>query len=399
MTRHRPPVGSRDLLPWEVARKQHLEQQWVQVFQRWGYARIIPPTLERLETLTAGGAIDRQTVLQLRDPSGTELGLRPELTASIVRAVASRMTDVALPIRLFYYGSVFQATLQEQERFQAGIELLGAGDWLADAEVVLILAECLKTLALPEWTLILGDVSLTQSLLASLSPGCQQAVKTALANLDRVGLETLPLSDRDRQWALTLFDLRDEPERLWPRLQQLPLAGAARERLLWLQNITALLAQQGVRVTVDLSLIQPFAYYTGLIFKAVAGGEVVGSGGRYDQLHALFSPQKVAQPGMGFCLLIEPILRLLGSDLDPPTTVSDYLVVPQDEATAAVALQVIAQWPHPEQRLSLELLQRSPNEVLAYAKAVGIPEILWVQPDGSYSVTAVEVDKRAGVGT
>lgn len=384
---HRPPTGTRDLLPADVARKQAVEGLLVDVFRRWGYARIIPPTLERLQTLTAGGAIDPDRVLQVRDPEGTLLGLRPELTASIVRAVASRMGHVPRPVRLFYYGSVFQASRQEQERFQAGIELIGAADWLADAEVLVVLGSCLRALGIPEWTLLLGDAALTESLLAVLSPTAQGPVKLALAHLDRVALETLPLSERDRHWALTLFDLRGDPERVWSQLHSLMLVGAAQERVKFLQQICGVMAQQGIQVVVDLSLVQAFEYYTGLIFRAVVKGEVVGSGGRYDDLHALYSPSHLHQPGIGFCLYLEPLLRQLPLDADP--TSSDYLVVPQDPRTAATALGVISTWPDPETRFTLEILGRSHDEAVDYARALGIPEILWVQADGSYHTSPV----------
>ncbi|MEN9240408.1 MAG: ATP phosphoribosyltransferase regulatory subunit, partial [Thermostichales cyanobacterium SZTDM-1c_bins_54] len=143
----------------------------------------------------------------------------------------------------------------------------------------------------------------------------------------------------------------------------------------------------GVKVVVDLSLVQGFEYYTGLIFRAVVQGEVVGSGGRYDDLHALYSPTQQPEAGIGFCLYLEPLLRQVQLPTQP--TPSDYLVVPQDRQTTAVALQVLATWPDPNTRFTLEILGRSPAEALDYAKALGIPEILWVQGDGSYHSTAV----------
>jgi ATP phosphoribosyltransferase regulatory subunit len=89
---HQPPSGARDLLPLDVAQKIAIERRLQQVFHRWGYHRIITSTLERLETLMAGGAIDRSTLIQLQDAEDGELGLRPELTASIARAAAMRMS-------------------------------------------------------------------------------------------------------------------------------------------------------------------------------------------------------------------------------------------------------------------------------------------------------------------
>jgi histidyl-tRNA synthetase len=144
----RPPSGARDLLPREVQRREKLEAQLTRVFRRHGYQRIITPTLERLETLLAGGSIRAESVLQLRDGEGTMLGLRPEFTASIVLAGGP------LPLRLYYHGSVFRNSRREegsyssQEFFQSGVELIGAGGWLADAEILLLLADCIRSIGI-----------------------------------------------------------------------------------------------------------------------------------------------------------------------------------------------------------------------------------------------------------
>jgi ATP phosphoribosyltransferase involved in histidine biosynthesis len=92
-----------------VAQKRWIEDRLEQVFQRWGYHRIITSTLERMDTLMAGEAIQRQMVIQLQNGQNEELGLRPELTASIARTVVTRMADATYPQRLYYNANVFRA--------------------------------------------------------------------------------------------------------------------------------------------------------------------------------------------------------------------------------------------------------------------------------------------------
>lgn len=105
---YQPPTGARDLLPLDVAQKRWIEDRLEQVFQRWGYHRIITPTIERLDTLMAGGAIDQDAVIELHHTAGPRLGLRPELTASIARAAVSRLSRVTYPQRLYYNANVFR---------------------------------------------------------------------------------------------------------------------------------------------------------------------------------------------------------------------------------------------------------------------------------------------------
>jgi ATP phosphoribosyltransferase regulatory subunit len=119
---YHPPSGARDLLPLDVAQKYWIEDRLEDLFQRWGYHRIITSTVESLDTLMAGGAIDRATVVQLQGASGQPLGLRPELTASIARAAVTRMAQVSYPQRLYYTANVFRQGGQgdQQEYYQAG---------------------------------------------------------------------------------------------------------------------------------------------------------------------------------------------------------------------------------------------------------------------------------------
>ena len=388
----RPPSGVRDFLPREVQRRERLEAQLTQVFRRHGYQRIITPTLERLETLLAGGSIRGEAVLQLRDGEGTMLGLRPEFTASIVRAAATRLAGGPLPLRLYYHGSVFRNSQREegsyssQEFFQSGVELIGAGGWLADAEILLLLADCVRAVGIRSWTLLLGDVGLTESLLNAVAPKAQAAVRRAIAQLDYVYLESAPLPEAARQIGLQILGLRGQPEQVLPQLAQLPVPP---ERLRDLRQLCQILEAQQVRVVLDLSLLQTLAYYTGIVFQAVVGGEVIALGGRYDQLYALYSPQQVEQPGIGFTLLPDTLLRLLPPDPQPEATACRRLVVPLVPAGIPAALALAARWRESE-AVELELLDRPPEEIEAYARQCRIPEIAWVQADGSYHISPVD---------
>ena len=141
---HQPPAGARDLLPLEVVQKAWINDTLQQVFGQWGYQRIVTSTIERLDTLKAGGAIEDDTVIQLHNNSGGQLGLRPELTASVARAAVTRMIDTSYPQRLCYRANVFRNPPssdhgRQLEFYQAGVELLFSGGTLADAEILLSL--------------------------------------------------------------------------------------------------------------------------------------------------------------------------------------------------------------------------------------------------------------------
>jgi ATP phosphoribosyltransferase regulatory subunit len=409
---YQPPVGARDLFPLDVAQKRWIEERIQQVFHSWGYHRIITSTLERLDTLMAGGAIEQATVIQIQDSEGDSLGLRPELTASIARAAVTRMAGASYPQRLYYNANVFRRAAKgthnrQQEFYQAGVELLGAGGVAADAETLLILADCLRNLGLENCSLILGEAGLTRSLLAPFPENLRNPIREAIAHLDRLTLEALPLSPELRDRALLLLDLRGQPADILQRVSSLDLddnqraiVGNLKALMELLQNsytpqyasTSALLPT----ITLDLSLIQTIDYYTGIVFEVVSpsGQRILGQGGRYDQLLSLYHPQGKACPGVGFTFNIEELHQVLLSTgrLPLETPASEWLVVPtcpEAYAAAFAHAQKIRESAHLV-RVEVELGHAGDLEAIRqYAQHRQIKQIAWVDESGLSRVETI----------
>ncbi len=405
---HQPPAGARDLLPLEVTQKRWIADRLQQVFHRWGYHRIITSTLEWLDTLMAGGAIQRSTVIELQEAEEGTLGLRPELTASIARAFATRIAKstgeatLSLPQRLYYNANVFRRPSvghhgRQLEFYQSGVELLGAGGVLADAEILLLLANCLNQLGLQQWHLILGEAGLTRSLLSPFPQPLQDKVRQAIAHLDRVTLETLPLSQELRERALFLFELRGHPTDVLQKVAHLDLDASERQIVNNLKSLIDLLnatSPTPFPLILDLSLIQTFDYYTGIVFEVVSDAEscqrAFGRGGRYDQLLGLYHPQGKTYPGIGFTLFIEDLhyLLLSSSQLPHQIPASDWLVVPQTpqaEVAAFAYAQKLRDSKHLV-RVEIDLGGRSTTEIREYARCHRITYIAWIHTDGTPTI-------------
>ncbi|MGF1542526.1 MAG: ATP phosphoribosyltransferase regulatory subunit [Pleurocapsa sp.] len=432
---YQPPAGARDLLPLEVEQKRWINDCLQTTFQQWGYQRIVTSTLEWLDTLTAGGAIKPATVIQLRKDSEQTLGLRPELTASIARAAVTRMagntslgqrslaaptpTD-CYPQRLCYRANVFRNPPQNHhgrqlEFYQAGVELLFAGGILADSEIILLLAECLATLGVPNWSILLGEAGLTRSLLAVFPDDIKPQVCQCIANLDRITLENLPLEPRLKARALCLFDLRGQPEEVLAKVASLDLDSSAQTTVHNLKSLISLLQNSSpipLPLTLDLSLLQTFDYYTGIVFKAVCfqGNQsyLLGEGGRYDRLLGLYHPQGETSPGIGFSLNIEDLhsCLLTTERLPQQAPASNYLVIattPQVESTAFQYARQLRKGASPEfdsgacaarqegklTRVEIDLGGRSEAEIRKYARSCRIERLIWIQADGSQQVEVV----------
>ncbi len=408
---HQAPAGARDWLPVEVKQKRSLSQTLEAVFSQWGYQQIITSTLEWVEMLRAGGAIEPSTVIQVQDNSDKPLGLRPEFTASIARAIVTRMQDNLFPQRLFYNGNVFRASQdhhgQQLESYQAGVELIGATGVLANSEIILLLQDCLQQLGIEQWHLVLGEAGLTRSLLACFPDKNRAKVREYIAHLDRVSLENLPLSPELKDRALFLFDLRGNPETVLEKVSQLDLDETGKTKVTQLKSLLDLLSQTAsLSVTLDLSLLQTIDYYTGIVFEVVAQSDVaksppfgpretciLGQGGRYDELLGLYHPQGESLPGIGFALNLEALQSYLlqQQKLPQETPVSHWLVIPETPSAQVSALHFAQtlRKKEPNLRVELALAQTDTEEMRNYALAKGFQSLAWLKADGTVIVEAL----------
>lgn len=402
---YQPPSGARDLLPLDVAQKYWIEGRLEQMFQRWGYHRIITSTVENLETLMAGGAIAQSSVVQLQGNGPERLGLRPELTASIARAAVTRMAQVTYPQRLYYTANVFSRSRKgsqagQQEYYQAGVELLGTRGTMADAEILLLLLNCVETLQLTDWQLVLGDAGLTRSLLDAFPAELRSTVRSAIANLDRVTLETLDLTSDLKARALQLLDLRGRPQDVLQTVSQLGLTAEQQAIVHELKSLVELLENSGQRhpIILDLSLIQSFDYYTGMVFKVIAntpqGRQVVGKGGRYDNLLGVFDPKGRSYPGIGFMFSVESLHQALLATgcLPEATPASDWLIVPKTPRAATAAFQYAQTIREGNTLVRVELYLEPEEEVQVIrdrARDRHISRIAWIAEDGSPAIETV----------
>lgn len=419
---YQPPTGGRDLLPLDVVQKRWIEDRLEQVFQRWGYHRIITSTVETMDTLMAGGAIERVEVieLQLGQAGQQRLGLRPELTASIARAAVTRLASVTYPQRLYYNANVFRRLAQgsqgnQQEYHQAGIELLGASGLMADAETLLLAADCLSALNISNTSIVIGEAALTYSLLSVFPEDIRETVRRHIAALDLVALEEMTLSDELRDRIYDLMSLRGEAPAVLTKLSKLHLTDdqkAIVDRLSSLIDLLSLEKSQGTNIpplVLDLSLIRPFDYYTGIVFEIAssASKQTLGQGGRYDELLAVYDTRSTEAakgfPGVGFVLNIEQLQQELASSgqLPSQTPQSDWLIVPEDESAAAAALAYaqkarqssgVSQNGTAQTLVRVEMcldLSQSKDEVRAIARKRNISRIAWISNQGLPDIEVV----------
>lgn len=331
------PGGVRDIHPPQARWKEDVERRLARLFDAWGYDPIVTPTLEFHDVLRIadGPDLDAQ-MFKLFDREGETLALRPEMTTSIARAVASRYRAEDLPLRLRYNGGVFryerpQAGFQ-REFTQSGVELIGDGGAAADAEVVALAVAALRDLGVGGVLVDIGHAGFLEGLLASLQVSADLAagLRRCAAEQDFVGLVRLAeaggLASDQIERLEALPALRGGPEILseaaaWVKDET---AAAALARL---EEVAGLLEAHGVagHVRFDLGMIKELGYYTGLVLEGYTPelGFTLSTGGRYDNLLSRFG---LDAPAIGFVVGVERVLLAQGKSAARPS-VLDYVLV------------------------------------------------------------------------
>jgi len=391
--RNQLPEGVKDRLPREAARLSGLGERLLAAFAAWGYRPVTTPAFEFMDTVSAGlTAASREDLYQFFDRRGRTLALRPDMTTPIARLVATKLAGEPLPLRLSYWADVFRHQGRKSgalhEVWQAGVELVGAAGAAADAEVVALACEALAATGLEGYKVGLGHVDFVEGLFAyaGLSTAASDELKEALVLRDFVayekGVATAGVKAETADLLLSLMSFHGDWQAALSRYSGVDNARVKRA-LAQLGETLGFLAAAGVQeqVALDLGLARSFGYYTGVVFEAFAPGvglPVLG-GGRYDGLLGEFGPP---QPATGFAMDAEALLAALERQGKvAPDAGIDYLVAAAPDCEAKALARTVALR---RQGLSveLELLGRTGEALLAYAKQRGARELLVVGAEG-----------------
>ena len=388
------PSGTRDWLPREAARLRAAAAGVLAEAARWGYREVVTPTLEYLDVLVRGadaGADAADRLFKLVDRGGELLALRPEMTTPVARLVATHLRDAARPgpLRIAYAGQVFRGREAGSGRLrefpQAGCELIGPRSIDADAEIVAVAVGALRAAEAPAFTVSLGHVGFLQGVLAGLDlPGDDAAgVRALLYQKDFVGLRDLLERHRapaDRLEALMALPGLRGPGAL-AEARRLVHTPEGREVVRDLEFLGEALGAHGVAdaVTIDLSIIRDFDYYTGIVFEghtAALGAPLLG-GGRYDRLLERFG---VSLPATGFGIRLERVLaaELTATAGDARRVWLPDAVVAAEAGCGAEAAACARALRARGSAVVLEVLGRPWDEVAAEALRLGVRRAILV---------------------
>ena len=347
------PAGFRDVLSDEARVREEMTRSVQRCFDERGYVPIETPTLEVMDVLQAGGRMPAAP-FKFFDSQGDLLAMRPDVTLQVARMCSTRLKGQPGPFRFRYTQRVFREAESEmqaaaRELTQMGIECIGESGPAADAEMVGLLAEALRTCGVGGFKLAIGTVSVLRALLERSGAPAEwrELVLQAYHASNFVDLDVLCA---DGTAAPAFADaIRSLPrirggEQAIGEVRSLVSPLGCIDGLDAFEETYDLLAYAGLAesIVVDFSVMSSFDYYTGIVVEAYAPGlgAPLGSGGRYDNMLAAYGQSR---PAAGFAFSLEQVMAAQASAPSAcrpvdAADVAETLADPSAPATAAEAL-------------------------------------------------------------
>jgi histidyl-tRNA synthetase len=299
--------GTRDILPPASLAWNHVEAAAREVFRTYNYQEIRTPILEETALFARGVGADTDIVSKemytFEDRDGSSLTLRPEATASVMRAYIEHRLDQKPGLqKLYYMGPMFRRERPQKGRYrqfyQIGAEAIGAESPYVDAEVIEMVVQVLKRAGLSGFKLLLnsvGDHNCRPRYVALLKEALREAAPRMCGDCQRRA-ETNPLR---------VLDCKVPQDQ--PIIDALPsiqdhLCDACRAHF---DAVRAYLTDRGVEFEIRPRMVRGLDYYMRTTFEIVHGSlgaqnSVLG-GGRYDGLAESLG-SRVPAPGVGFSI-------------------------------------------------------------------------------------------------
>ena len=305
-------TGTKDILPEDIQRWKFLENIVEKVFTSFNYKEIRTPVFE--ETALFARGIGEETdivgkeMYTFIDRSKTSITLKPEMTASVVRAFIEHSLGTKQPInKLFYISPMFRQERPQAGRFrqfhQFGAEALGSNSSLLDAEMIQMAFDIFKLLGLKDISVKINSLGVPES----REKYKQLLRKYLIDKKDNLSEDSRLRFEKN---ILRIFDSKIECDREIMKNAPLLIDYLDEESKNDFEIVKQALIRGNIPFEIDPKLVRGLDYYTKTTFEIVS--EKVGSqsalcgGGRYDLLIEQLGGK--ATPGVGFAAGIERIL-------------------------------------------------------------------------------------------
>ena len=372
--------GFKDILPEETGLWQYVEMIMRELFDDFGFAELRIPALEQTElfarSIGADTDIVEKEMYTFTDRSGASLTLRPEATASVVRAYIEHKLYGKDPVRKLYtMGPMFRRERPQKGRYrqfyQINAEVFGVASALIDVQLIFILMTLLKRL----------DVSDVQAHINSLGcPECRPNYRLALAEFllkldDRLCAdcrrrrERNPLRVLDCKVPSCREALTDAPSILDH------LCNDCRQDF---ETVQTALARLEIVFLTDKRLVRGLDYYTRTTFEIQTGAlgaqSAVAGGGRYDGLVKMLDGPDT--PATGFAIGLDRLAEIVGQKKAAAATPPILFAAALGDEGQQQAFQWVSRWCEQGLRTEMDLGGRSLKSQMKRADKLGAAYVM-----------------------
>ena len=338
---YRAPKGTRDILWPDSARRREFIRLFSEIVAGAGYYEIVPPIFEHLEVFRRLGdatEVVRKEMYEFEDKGGRNIALRPEQTASIVRAYAEHRP--VLPWKVWYAGPNFRYERAQKGRFrqfdQVGVEVLGPEDPHLDVEVIALAWRFYEALGLQQVDLILNSIGSSDDRRQYIEVLITyfEKNKSKLSEGSKTTLDINPLRVLDSKREEDIEVLSEAPN---------ILDILSNDSLEHFNQVKKGLTEIGIPFTLKPGLVRGLDYYVRTTFEFTtrnleSAQNAIGGGGRYDGLAAEMGAPSTA--GVGFAIGLDRTLLACESEeiFKDPERLLDVFVVDTSGGLEAVRL-------------------------------------------------------------
>lgn len=382
MEKIRKPRGTMDILTPDVYLWNKIEDTVRAAAIRYGFGEIRTPTFEELGLFHRGVGettdVVQKEMYVFSDKEGRQFALRPEGTASVVRAVleSGRYADT-LPLKLFYLINCFRYEKPQagrsREFYQFGTEMFGAADPAADFTVISLADTILRELGIRNVSLHINSIG---------CPHCRPAYRQKLISYFEANEDRLCETCRTRLHTnpLRVLDCKNESCAVLAAAAPKTIDNLCPDCAAHMDALRGYLDRCGVAYEIDPHIVRGLDYYTRTVFEFIAGGigaqSTVCGGGRYDGLvEELGGP---SMPGIGFAMgITRLILAMQQSGASAPEVpVPELYVAPMGGAARAAALALTQSLREAGVYAECDIMGRSLKAQMKYADKIGARRVL-----------------------
>tara|TARA_B100001248_G_scaffold126637_1_gene94955 strand:- start:282 stop:1547 length:1266 start_codon:yes stop_codon:yes gene_type:complete len=374
--------GTHDILPEESCKWRHLEDIIHKICAQYGYQEIRTPIFEQSKLFSKSVGEDSDIVTKemysWEDRSNTFLTLRPELTASVVRAFNQHnLRNLSPTQRLYYIGPLFRREKPQKGRqrqfHQFGIETFGSNLAEQDAEVIVLAWQILSHLGL--------DKKINLQLNSIGTDVCRSAYREALKKFLKPHLHELSEVSKRRFETNPLRILDTKNEKEISILKNAPLINDyySEEDKEHFNEVKTYLDASNIPFNVNFRLVRGLDYYTKTVFEITSSElgsqDALLGGGRYDSLVEQLGGKPT--PAIGFAAGIERILLLLKEkDLKISKPTPDIYFICHEKAGIPASLSIAKKLRVKGFKVVSDTLRRSMKAQMRDANKIGARFVL-----------------------